>query len=234
MHYGVLTWGLRDRIHICMVIQVVVAPPIPVNIRDHASQFLISLIDTKPKRVIKLKLVEHLIKAAFMLLIQPDRNPFAAGEMTAQKIGVDLLDALSMEMPNKKEIFQICLANALNICQSQNYFERKGGHVVLAVLAEGCSEFLKENLKQLLDVICLGIKDSEPLVREAACVALTQFSDHVQPDITEYHAVTNFDFVMTWECCTEPNENVACIVKNLHVSNSFSKGRPSASVYCSG
>ena len=44
------------------------------------------------------------------------------------------------------------------------------------------------HLQALLHCICSGITDPHPAVRNAALFALGQFSEHLQPDISKYHA----------------------------------------------
>lgn len=60
----------------------------------------------------------------------------------------------------------------------------------MAVLAEGCSEYIRTKyLESFLHCTCQGITDSIPVVRNAALFALGQFSEHLQPDISQYSSV---------------------------------------------
>lgn len=59
--------------------------------------------------------------------------------------------------------------------------------MALAILAEGCSECIRSNyLNHLLPYIYQGIREISPVVRNAALFALGQFSEHLQPEISEY------------------------------------------------
>jgi len=70
---------------------------------------------------------------------------------------------------------------------STNVYAKKASYVAIAILAEGCSEYIcSMYLKSFLRYICIGIKDSTLMVRNAALYALGQFSEHLQPDISRY------------------------------------------------
>jgi importin-4 len=57
----------------------------------------------------------------------------------------------------------------------------------IAVIAEGCSAAIcKKYLRPLLDVIKTGIKDANPVIRNSALFALGQFSEHLQPEISQF------------------------------------------------
>jgi hypothetical protein len=57
----------------------------------------------------------------------------------------------------------------------------------MAVLAEGCSEYIRNKyLETFLKCICEGITNLAPVVRNAALFALGQFSEHLQPEISRY------------------------------------------------
>lgn len=57
----------------------------------------------------------------------------------------------------------------------------------MAVLAEGCSEYIRSKyLESFLRCICQGIAHPAPVVRNAALFALGQFSEYLQPDISQY------------------------------------------------
>lgn len=71
--------------------------------------------------------------------------------------------------------------------QSSDVYAKKASYVAMAVLAEGCAEYIcSKYLESFLRCICEGIKDSALMVRNAALYALGQFSEHLQPDISRY------------------------------------------------
>uniref|UniRef100_A0A667ZPC7 Importin 4 n=1 Tax=Myripristis murdjan TaxID=586833 RepID=A0A667ZPC7_9TELE len=75
---------------------------------------------------------------------------------------------------------QACLA-------SENPYERKGGIMCLAVLAEGCADHIRTKmLSSVLQTVCRSLSDSNQVVRSAGLFALGQFSEYLQPDVSKY------------------------------------------------
>uniref|UniRef100_A0AAR2KN33 TOG domain-containing protein n=1 Tax=Pygocentrus nattereri TaxID=42514 RepID=A0AAR2KN33_PYGNA len=98
-----------------------------------------------------------------------------------------VIDTMALHMPPEKlfkqlmPLTQACLA-------SENPYERKGGLLCLAVLAEGCADHIRTKmLSSVLQTVCRSLSDSNQVVRSAGLFALGQFSEHLQPDVSKYH-----------------------------------------------
>ena len=64
---------------------------------------------------------------------------------------------------------------------SDNLYAKKAAYLALAVLVEGCSDYIRNKyLEQFLKCVCKGITDQAGVVRNAALFALGQFSEHLQ------------------------------------------------------
>lgn len=71
--------------------------------------------------------------------------------------------------------------------QGTDVYAKKASYLTMAVLAEGCSEYIRTKyLESFLRCTCQGISDPIPVVRNAALFALGQFSEHLQPEISQY------------------------------------------------
>jgi HEAT repeat protein len=57
---------------------------------------------------------------------------------------------------------------------------RKAGCAVLGVIAEGCSDRIRESLDQILPRLLQLVQDPEFYVRECACFALGTYLFHVR------------------------------------------------------
>lgn len=59
----------------------------------------------------------------------------------------------------------------------------------MAVLAEGCADHIRTKmLSSMLQTVCRSLSDNNQVVRSAALFALGQFSEHLQPDVSKFHA----------------------------------------------
>jgi hypothetical protein len=53
--------------------------------------------------------------------------------------------------------------------------------------AEGCAEVYTRHLDDLLRIAFAGCKDAVQAVREAACIAIGQFAQYLQPEIISHY-----------------------------------------------
>ncbi|KAG7247069.1 hypothetical protein CRUP_009084, partial [Coryphaenoides rupestris] len=87
---------------------------------------------------------------------------------------------MALHMPPEK-LFQQLMPLAQACLSSGNPYERKGGLMCLAVLAEGCADHIRTKmLSSMLQTVCQSLSDSNQVVRSAGLFALGQFSEHLQ------------------------------------------------------
>uniref|UniRef100_A0A673B7K5 Importin 4 n=1 Tax=Sphaeramia orbicularis TaxID=375764 RepID=A0A673B7K5_9TELE len=89
------------------------------------------------------------------------------------------------------KLAMLCLVYQMPLTQacltSGDPYQRKGGLMCLAVLAEGCADHIRTNmLSSVLQTVCQSLSDNNQVVRSAGLFALGQFSEHLQPDISKY------------------------------------------------
>ncbi|XP_017325180.1 importin-4 [Ictalurus punctatus] len=157
------------------------------------------LIRFKSKAVLKQKLLAPILQVVFPILSatpppgeeDPEDEENAEGDGDSQSpkhFAAQVIDTMALHMPPEKlfnqlmPLTQACLA-------SENAYERKGGVMCLAVLAEGCADHIRTKmLSSLLETVCRSLSDSNQIVRSAGLFALGQFSEYLQPEISKYHA----------------------------------------------
>ena len=66
---------------------------------------------------------------------------------------------------------------------------RRAALVALAVIAAGCAEALLTKLDSVVPWLVAACKDADHIVREAACLTVSQLAQFLQPDILR-HAPT--------------------------------------------
>ncbi|XP_076170729.1 importin-4 [Ptiloglossa arizonensis] len=150
------------------------------------------LARTKKKAIIKHKLVEPIIDMLFSLMsTQPededDEVYFSDNEdNTPVTCAAQVLDLLALNLPPEK-LIPYLLQYIEPSLQGTDIYAKKASYLAMAVLAEGCSEYIRTKyLESILRCTCQGITDSIPVVRNAALFALGQFSEHLQPEISQY------------------------------------------------
>ncbi|KOC63425.1 Importin-4 [Habropoda laboriosa] len=162
-------------------------------LRVKAFGFIGWLARTKKKAIIKHKLVEPIIDMLFNLMsTRPEDDNdevYFSGDNednTPVTCATQTLDLLALHLPPEKLIPRL-LQYIEPSLQGTDIYAKKASFLAMAVLAEGCSEYIRAKyLESFLRCTCQGITDSIPVVRNAALFALGQFSEHLQPDISHY------------------------------------------------
>uniref|UniRef100_A0A671P6Q9 Importin-4-like n=1 Tax=Sinocyclocheilus anshuiensis TaxID=1608454 RepID=A0A671P6Q9_9TELE len=109
-------------------------------------------------------------------------------ENDTEGFAVQVIDTMALHMPPEK-LFNQLLPFTQACLSSENSYERKGGLMCMAVLAEGCADHIRTKmLSSMLQTVCRSLSDKNQVVRSAALFALGQFSEHLQPDVSKFHA----------------------------------------------
>lgn len=164
-------------------------------IRVKAITYVGWVVRLKKKLIVKLKLVEPIILVLFELMATPSDDTgdeseeyFGSNEVTTpMNCATQTLDVLALSIPPKSLIPQLLALLEPALQTSNDPQQKKAAYLSIAVIAEGCSTTIcKKYLKPLLDCIKTGILDQNPIIRNSALFALGQFSEHLQPEISQY------------------------------------------------
>ncbi|XP_033183456.1 importin-4 [Bombus vancouverensis nearcticus] len=162
-------------------------------LRVKAVGFIGWLARTKKKAIIKHKLVEPILDMLFNLMSTPPEDDndevYFSGDNednTPVTCATQTLDLLALHLPPEKLVPQL-LQYIEPSLQGTDVYAKKASYLAMALLAEGCSEYIRTKyLESFLRCTCQGISDPTPVVRNAALFALGQFSEHLQPNISQY------------------------------------------------
>ncbi|KAK0087613.1 hypothetical protein PV325_000560 [Microctonus aethiopoides] len=163
------------------------------DLRVKAISLIGCLTRTKTRAIVKHKMIEPIVDVLFELMSSPPENEndevYFSGENednTPVTCATQTLDLMAIHMKPEKLIPHL-LRHVEPGLQSNDICAKKASYLTLAVLAEGCAEYIRSKyLESFLRCICQGITDASPLVRNAALFALGQFSEYLQPEISQY------------------------------------------------
>ena len=153
------------------------------------------VVRLKKKLILKQKLVDPILLVLFELMASPSDDTgddteeyFGSNENTSpMNCATQTLDVLALNIPPKNLIPPLLAILEPALQTSNDPLQKKAAYLSIAVIAEGCSSAIcKKYLRPLLDVIKTGITDSNPVIRNSALFALGQFSEHLQPEISQY------------------------------------------------
>lgn len=154
------------------------------------------LATLKKKTLVKSQMLQGILRIllTIMALSQGEDNEedemLGEEELGTQSPGsyaAQVLDVLSLNLPPER-VFLPVLQLVVPWTSSSNKLERKAALIAIAVMAEGCSEYIKKqgHLASLLQHVYNSMSDREPIVCNAALFAVGQFSEYLQPDINQF------------------------------------------------
>ena len=175
-----------------------------LSTRDKASLVVNSICKWKPKLLGRSGLVPKIIEVIAWLIATSEGS--AAGALfmqdrlygeeaeededaaTHQTMAQSTLDELALRVPQMYVLDPIkgAIQQLLN---SPDTGSRKAGLSILAVVAEGCQEHLRTQLEFLVPAVINALADAsaDKVIKECACFALGQMSEHLAPEIHNYH-----------------------------------------------
>jgi len=161
------------------------------NVREQALTIVEWAAQYKPKSLPKNNLITPIFQVIFPLCALPDEDNEDDEDdvMTLHRFAAHVVDVMARHVPSK-HVFQPAMEFVGKYLTSTNPTERKAAVISLAMLAEGCADPMTENeeiLTKLLTIIYTAIQDTDQSVREGACIALGQFSTHLQPEISHHY-----------------------------------------------
>lgn len=104
-----------------------------------------------------------------------------------------------------QQIVPIMMPIVLNYMQNPSAGHRKAAMMSVAVIIEGCAEFISTRLGELLPVVCAGLQDPEVIVRRAACMALSCLAEELPSEMSEHHQTL---MPLVFNLLNEPNPEI--------------------------
>uniref|UniRef100_A0A671VJP3 Importin 4 n=1 Tax=Sparus aurata TaxID=8175 RepID=A0A671VJP3_SPAAU len=188
---------VTDMVHFCL--EVGSDTTLSDSLRVKALSCIAFLIKLKSKTVLKQKLLNPILQAIFPVLVaapppgehdpedeEDDSGDGSDNDNPKHCAAQVIIDTMALHMPPEK-LFQQLMPLAQACLTSENPYQRKGGLMCLAVLAEGCADHIRTKmLSSMLQTVCQSLSDSNQVVRSAGLFALGQFSEHLQPEVSKY------------------------------------------------
>ncbi|KAH3769238.1 hypothetical protein DPMN_170487, partial [Dreissena polymorpha] len=182
---------LKSAIMFCL--EIAANKSLDDSIRVKAMSFICSLTRLRKKQILKNQLVQPILDVMLPVMCEPsgeeEEEEEEEDDVESQKpsqLASQVLDTMSMHLPPEKIIPKVMAMVEPALVDGQPE-RRKAAYIALAVIVEGCADYIANKyLHAVLQCVCKGLSDPEPLVRNSALFAMGQFSEHLQPDISKY------------------------------------------------
>ncbi|KAI9245388.1 armadillo-type protein [Phascolomyces articulosus] len=138
----------------------------------------------KQSKIKSLKLVAPIIES--IIPIGTEEDPEDVDDDSPSRTAFKVMNALASNMP-PQQIVPIMMPIVVNYMQNQSAGHRKAAMMSVAVIIEGCAEYISTMLKEILPIVCAGLQDPEMIVRRAACMALSCLAEELPVEMAEHH-----------------------------------------------
>ncbi|KAG6396390.1 hypothetical protein SASPL_142538 [Salvia splendens] len=156
------------------------------NTRHQAIQIISWLARYKSSSLKKYRLVVPILQIMCPLLAEStDRDD--DDDLSPDRDAAEVIDTMAINL--SKQVFPPVLEFSSLSSQNANPKFREASVTALGVISEGCLELMKGKLEPVLHIVLGALRDPEQMVRGAASFALTQFAEHLQPDIVSHHEI---------------------------------------------
>ncbi|XP_062580344.1 importin-4-like, partial [Saccostrea cucullata] len=162
------------------------------NMRVKAMSFVASLVRQKKKAFLKHKMVDPVLSILFPIMCAGSEEDEDEDDLDDPECRMpsmyapQVIDTMAIHLPPDKVIPNVIKLVEPNIV-SESPSHRRASFLTLAVVVEGCADYIKQrHLQALLQCVVKGLNDQDPGVRNSALFALGQFCEHLQPEITTY------------------------------------------------
>merc|ERR550519_1894632 len=162
------------------------------SIRIKCVTFLGRLTRLKKKTIVKHKLYIPMIQVIFSIMAQQDLpdefdDEDAEDDDDSPALAASQsLDILALNLPPEKYITALLTQVQPALC-SPSPGHQRAAYQAIAVSAEGCQEHIRTKyLQNFLQIMGTGIRHELPVVRNSALYMLGQFSEFIQPEISNH------------------------------------------------
>lgn len=155
------------------------------DIRVQSLSFLMWCIMSAKSKILKSRLITPILSTMFA--IAAEEEPENRDEDYPAKLAIQVINTLSTTFA-PQQVFPEASQLAVARLQSLNPGDRKASMLAIAVLVEGCADYMRPHLKSVLEMVLSGMKDPDTSVQRAACMALGSLCDDFEDEVSAEHA----------------------------------------------
>ncbi|KAI9598658.1 armadillo-type protein [Syncephalis fuscata] len=168
--------------------------------RVMALSFLLMTSIYKKTRLQKAKLVTPMIQ--HLMPIATEDDPEDVDDDSPSRVALRVIQSLSSSLP-PTQVFPTLLQLILEYMTNPAPGYRKAAMMAFAASVEGCADFMRSKINELMQLVFAGLQDPDATVRRAACLALSCVADEIEEAVTNNHAVLLpllFNLIVCMQC----------------------------------
>ncbi|KAJ3028528.1 hypothetical protein HDV00_010188 [Rhizophlyctis rosea] len=153
------------------------------NVRQMSISFLMWATVCHKNKIQKLQLIAPIIAAMFPIASEDEEED----EDSPVKVALQVISSMSTSFA-PTEVFPVTMKYVVEYFGSPDPRARKAAVLAVAVLVDGCADYMRSRLNDLLVLVSRALQDSEPMVRKAGCLCLSSLAEELEEEIGEHHA----------------------------------------------
>ena len=189
---GIVVPHIKPMMELC--IRLTQAPQLDDGLRVKAITFMGRLTRLKKKTIVKHKLYITMVQVLFSVMAtqelpeEEEDDEDADDESSPCLAATQTIDILALNLPPEK-FMSALLSHVQPALASSDLGQQRAAYQALALSAEGCAEHIRTKyLSHMLTVLGNGIRAEHPAVRNAAFYMLGQYSEYIQPELSNHAA----------------------------------------------
>ena len=157
--------------------------------RFAALHMVMAALEYRKKLIVRQKLAAGIVQKLFACCAEAcaAREGDDDDDETLEKGAGEAIHLLASNLPSKHAAPHIHECAHAYSRDAQQPARRRAAIIGLAMAAEGCCDTFEEVLPQLLPLVYAACADDTQIVREAACIALGEFAQNLQPTIITHY-----------------------------------------------
>jgi hypothetical protein len=141
-----------------------------------ALSFLMWCTIYKKNKLQKLKLIGPFVGS--ILPIGAESSDMEEDDDSPSKVAFQVISSLSTNLPPVC-VFPEVMKYVVNFMQESAPSYRRAAMLALSVLVDGCADYMRTKLEDLLPILMNGLNDGDESVRIASCIALGSISGNI-------------------------------------------------------
>jgi hypothetical protein len=155
------------------------------EVRNAALSFLVWCIMSSKSKISKSRLLPNIISTMFTIAAEEEIDN--RDEDCPSRLAIQVINSVSSYFA-PQQIFPVVMQNVVKCIQSHSFGDRKAAMLAIAVLVEGCVDFMRSNLEEVFQIVVHAMHDQNSVVRKSACMALAALVYNFEDEMGEKHA----------------------------------------------
>eukprot|EP01028_Stygiella_incarcerata_P009269 TRINITY_DN4363_c0_g1_i1.p1 TRINITY_DN4363_c0_g1~~TRINITY_DN4363_c0_g1_i1.p1 ORF type:complete len:1062 (-),score=298.27 TRINITY_DN4363_c0_g1_i1:84-3269(-) len=188
-----------------------------ITTRERALDLIAKVSSLRPAWIHRNNLIRPIVLVCFTLMREPSVDVFH--DSVSSRYGTHCLHQTSSHLPNKY-VFPVLYNTCMSSIRAEDIFTRIASLSGLGIAAETCQEEMCDHIADAVQAVVESFGHPDPQVKEAACFAMAQYAEYLQPDVLNFHEAVLPSLIPVLGTAASPMvQTKGCLVLDAFVEN---------------